>query len=82
MEARNTSNVATLLRPKQFSQTYPNIASEKSLRHQLLLSGSNGLDAAGAVIRKRVNPESHKPLVFIDVERYFAWLRSEGRAAA
>ena len=71
-----------LLRPNRFIAQYPNIATPGSLRWQLNNSSINGLAAAGAVIRKHTRPDSKRPIVFIDVARYFDWLRSESKAAA
>lgn len=71
-----------LVRPNRFIQLYPEVASVGSLRWQLNNSSSNGLDAAGAVIRKHTRPDSKRPIVYIDVPKYFAWLRSDAKAAA
>lgn len=71
-----------LLRPNSFIKRFPEIATAGSLRWQLNNSASNGLDAAGAVIRKHMRPESKRPIVLIDVPRYFRWLRGDVGAAA
>ena len=71
-----------LLRPNSLAQRYPDLVTPGGLRWQLHNSASNGLDAAGAVIRKFTRPDSRRPIVIIDVPRYFAWLRGEPRQAA
>jgi hypothetical protein len=71
-----------LVRPNRFLERFPDIATAGSLRWQLTHSAANGLDAAGAVIRKHTRPESKRPIVFINVPAYFRWLNSESRAAA
>lgn len=71
-----------LVRPNRFTQLYPEVATVGALRWQLNNSASNGLDAAGAVIRKHTRPGSKRPIVYIDVPRYFAWLRGDAKAAA
>ena len=73
---------STLVRPNRFVQLYPDIATSGSLRWQLNNSASNGLDACKAVIRKHTRPNSKRPIVYIDVPRYFQWLRGEVKAAA
>lgn len=71
-----------LLRPNRFIQLHPNIATAGSLRWQLSNSATNGLDAAGAVIRKHTRPDSKRPIVYIDVPKYFAWLRGDAKFTA
>jgi len=71
-----------LLRPNKFVECYPNIATLGALRWQLNHSAANGLDDIGAVIRKLTRPESKRPIVYIDVPKYFAWLRSDAKAVA
>ena len=71
-----------LLRPNRFAETYPHIASIASLRWQLVNSSRNGLDVAGAVVRKHTGHSSRRPIVFINVPAYFRWLRNETGAAA
>ena len=46
-----------LLRPNRFVETFPHIVSISSLRWQLINAGRNGLDAAGAVVRKYTGTE-------------------------
>jgi hypothetical protein len=70
-----------LLRPNSFVRRFPEIATAGSLRWQLCNSGTNGLDEAGAVIRKHTRPDSKRPIVYIDVPRYFRWLRGDKQAA-
>lgn len=70
-----------LERPGAFVKRFPNIVSEGALRHQLNFSAANGLDAAGAVIRKHTRPDSKRPIIFINVPAYFRWLSSDARAA-
>jgi hypothetical protein len=76
------TNQGELVRPNRFIQLFPNVATSGALRWQLNNSASNGLDAAGAVIRKRVRPESTRPIVLIDVPKYFRWLRGDAGAAS
>jgi hypothetical protein len=80
MDAATTQG--ELVRPNRFIQLYPNVATSGALRWQLNNSGSNGLDAAGAVIRKHMRPDSTRPIILIDVPRYFRWLRGDANAAA
>jgi hypothetical protein len=82
MKEQSIAEPSDLVRPARFLQRYPDIASSGSLRYQLHNSGNNGLDAAGAVIRKHTNPGSKRPIVFIDVPRYFRWLRGDMADAA
>lgn len=71
-----------LLRPNRFIQLYPNITTASSLHWQLVNSARNGLDQSGAVIRKYMRPEAKRAVIYIDVPRYFAWLRGDSKAAA
>jgi hypothetical protein len=71
-----------LLRPNSFIKRFPEIATYGSLRWQLNQSASNGLDKAGAVIRVRPSWDSKRAMVYIDVPRYFRWLRGDARSAA
>ena len=81
---RNTSQDAAtdLARPIDFVKRFPAIVTEGALRHQLNYSAANGLDACGAIIRKHVQPNSKRPIIWIDVPRYFQWLRGEVKVAA
>lgn len=80
MDAATTQG--ELVRPNRFIQLFPNVATSGALRWQLNNSASNGLDAAGAVIRKHISSESRRPIVLIDVPKYFKWLRGDVGVAA
>jgi len=82
MQENNPTTGADLLRPNTFVQRFPDVVAIGGLRWQLNHSASNGLDAAGAVIRKHTRPNSKRPIVYIDVPKYFAWLRSDTKVAA
>lgn len=73
---------ADLLRPDGFIKRFPDIVTIGSLRWQLHNSARNGLDAAGAIIRKHTRPDSKRPIVYIDTAAYFRWLRNDAGAAA
>jgi len=82
MEGNTPQAGNNLVRPNRFTQLYPEVATVGALRWQLNNSASNGLDAARAVIRKHTRPDSKRPIVYIDVPRYFAWLRGDAKAVA
>jgi hypothetical protein len=56
-----------------FVQRHANIASPGSLRWQIFCSAQNGLDEAGAILRRGRK-------VFIVVPRYMDWLVGQGNA--
>ena len=80
--SQSADNLADLLRPEEFARRFPNLVTFGSLRAQLWRSAHNGLDAAGAVIRKYPSANARRPKVFIDPARYAQWLRSDAKAAA
>jgi len=82
MEERTSIPTTNLVRVNRFVQLYPDVATESALRWQLNNSATNGLDAAQAVIRKHTGPNSKRPMVYIDVPRYFQWLRGDAKAVA
>jgi hypothetical protein len=71
-----------LVRPNTFLQRFPDVATAGGLRWQIHNSATNGLDHAHAVIRKHARPNSKRPIVFIDVPKYFRWLRGDAEKAA
>ena len=61
-----------LLRPNDFVASHPKIATPGSIRYQIHNANNNGLAHAGAIVRP-----PHTRTVFIDVDKYFSWLRGD-----
>jgi hypothetical protein len=82
MEANQLSSTTSsrLVRPNRFVELFPDVVTSGALRSQINNSRSNGLDAA--VLRKYVQPGSKRPIVLIDVPKYFEWLRGDDAKAA
>ena len=39
----------------------------------------NGLAECGAVIEKRIDPKSKRPILFVDVPRFIRWLKTPSK---
>jgi len=50
------------------------IATEHQIRWWLRYRNENGLISSGAITEKRPNPKSHKPMLFVIVPRFVAWM--------
>lgn len=53
-------------------------ASEQSIRWYLRDRANNGLLESGAVVELRAHPESKRPKVFVDENKFLEWMRSRG----
>ena len=56
------------------------LATKGQLQWWLRYRNKNGLSATGAVIEKRVNPHSKRPILFVVRPRFVAWLLNEQQA--
>jgi hypothetical protein len=52
--------------------------SESSIRWYLRDRKTNGLLDCGAVVELRASPESERPRLFIDENRFLDWMRGRG----
>ena len=59
----------TLLTVRQFAERHP-FLSESGLRYQIFNAKTNGLEAAGAIVRLGRR-------VLIDEEKFFVWIESK-----
>jgi hypothetical protein len=61
-----------LLPPNAFAARYPNLTTPGGLRWQIFCANQNGLEAAGAIVRRGRR-------VFVVVPRYMDWMVHGGR---
>ena len=73
----NPNNIEpdALVTVREFVARHPNLGSEASLRWQLFCSSQNGLDEAGAIVRRGRR-------VFIVVPRYVDWITGKPKHGA
>jgi hypothetical protein len=71
-----------LSRIKTFVAKHSDTFTEPQLRWMLHNSASNGLSDSGAVIRRDLSGKGTRPTVWIDEDRFFAWLRGQNTRAA
>lgn len=58
------------------------LASRATLQWWLRHRAQNGLLASGAVVEKRINPTSTKPMLFVVKPRFIDWLTNSHPTAA
>jgi hypothetical protein len=77
LSLQDISPVASFIRECERAGT----ATEQQIRWWLRYRNENGLLASGAVVEKRANPKSRKPMLFIVRPRFIAWLANNQAAA-
>lgn len=73
------SPLSRLRTPKGFALKNSDLVTENSLKWQLRHRHYNGLTAAGAVLEIRQHRDQQRPRLVIDEDRYFEWLREQGK---
>jgi hypothetical protein len=56
------------------------IATRTQLQWWLRYRKENGLSASGAIIEKRPNPRSKRPMLFVNKPRFAQWLSTDHAA--
>ena len=55
-------------------------ATKGQLQWWLRYRAENGLTASGAIVERRANPRSKRPMLFVVRPKFIAWLAGEGVA--
>ena len=66
-------------RPERFVERNHDLVNMNQLRWQLRNRHQNGMTEASAVLEVRSRADQRRPILVIDEQRYFAWLREQGK---
>jgi hypothetical protein len=75
----STEPNSNILRIPQFVAAHPQFTAD-SIRWQIHNADNNGLAKSGAIIRLKSRPDAKRGALYLDVDRYFQWMRSQASA--